>query len=65
MMQTNLPQGIIGSSTDTEMHLKRKISMDGELARYQWWLQKTLEEKRELQSELQAVKIQLVAVSFI
>ena len=61
-MPANFPQQILVGA-DSEIQTKRKISTDGELAKYQWWLQKTMEEKRQLQAELEAVRIQLMAVS--
>jgi hypothetical protein len=41
---------------------KRRISADGELTKCQWWLQKTMEEKKELEIELNNLKAQLATV---
>ncbi|KAI1711804.1 rap/ran-GAP domain-containing protein [Ditylenchus destructor] len=43
----------------TELDTERHLSFDDELAKYQWWLQKTLKEKRELELLNDQLKAQL------
>uniref|UniRef100_A0A914HJB0 Rap-GAP domain-containing protein n=1 Tax=Globodera rostochiensis TaxID=31243 RepID=A0A914HJB0_GLORO len=44
-----------------QQNQRRRVSTDGELSRYQWCLQKTVAEKRELEAELEQYRAQLQA----
>ncbi|KAL3083362.1 hypothetical protein niasHS_011164 [Heterodera schachtii] len=49
------------TNSGREQQQRRRVSTDGELSRYQWCLQKVVDEKRELEAELEHCRNQLVA----